>query len=122
MTFQTKGVHFNEPATVIPFASAMRDKAERKADAAARATDELRRPPTLVRAAKWRAARYKRGRDLPRLASGLASMTVGSAGLIRRLADIEEECWRALKDGAAVYTAERHVLALAALLAERRNR
>ncbi len=125
MTFQAKTGHFEQPATVIEFPKAVRGEevacaAGRKANQLGSAKSDLRRPPTLIRAAKWRAARYQRGRDLPRLASGLASMRAGSSGLLARLMEIEDECWRALKDGASVYTPERHVLALAAVLAERR--
>jgi hypothetical protein len=79
----------------------------------------LRRPPTLVCAAKWRAARYRRGRDLPKLASGLSVLPKGAPALLSRLEEIEAQCWRALREKAGHYAPERHVLALAALLAER---
>jgi len=106
MTLQTKNSEFKTTAEVIPFPS---PPARRR----------LKRPPTLARAAAWRARRYVRERDLPRLASGLSSMRGGSEALLARLREIEEECWRALREGAAAhYDAERHVLALAALMAE----
>lgn len=107
MTFQTKSIDFAETATVISFPTK------------APSLNAIRRAPTLIRAARWRAARYRRGRDLPRLAPGLSAMRAGSEPLLLRLSEIEEECWQALKAGAAHYASERHVLALAALLAER---
>jgi len=105
MTFQSKSALFESGAQVIPFPTRS-------------AQTPFKRPPTLTRAARWRATRYRSARDLPRLAAGLSSTRAGSDALLARLREIEEECWRALKDGAAHYSAERHVLALAALIAE----
>lgn len=112
MTFQTKAAGFQNAAQIIPFPSA-RERAIRPDPGSA-----LRRPPTLTCAARWRAARYQRARDLPRLGSGLSALRPGSDPLLIRLREIEEECWLALKAGAAQYSAERHVLAFAALIAE----
>lgn len=115
MSFHAKTLAPAGEAQIIPFPTVTQ-----AARPARLATERMQRPPTLTRAARWRAARYRRGRDLPRLASGLASMSAGSAALLSRLEEIELECWSALRTGAAHYAPERHVLALAALLSERR--
>ena len=112
MTFQTKNAEFTPSAEIIAFPPA---------HAADPEANKLRRSRTLIRAAKWRAGRFVRARDLPRLASGLSSLKAGSNSLRVRLAEIEADCHQALRSGAAHYDPSRHVLALAALLIERRE-
>ncbi|MFV0294437.1 MAG: DUF6477 family protein [Paracoccus sp. (in: a-proteobacteria)] len=79
-------------------------------------TAPLRRPATLIRAARAGQAVWRRKRDLPRL---LGRETIPAASVaMRMLRAAEEAADHARREGRADYDMHRHVRLLIALLAE----
>ena len=76
----------------------------------------LRRPRTLVRAARFAMIDYRRERHTKRLLK-LEKLSA-PASLIPKIADIELEMETMRKNGDASYSVARHIIVLAALLTE----
>jgi hypothetical protein len=79
----------------------------------------LRRPAVLIRAARAGAALYRRDRHLKGFGAAIASPRRPAREVAERLAALEAECEAQRRAGAPDYQAQRHVLLLSALLAER---
>lgn len=80
---------------------------------------QLHRPTVLIRAARYAVDDYRRDRDLPRLFAG--TVPNGPAPALIELLEIERCMNEARKDAAASYTLARHILVLAAIMAEARD-
>jgi hypothetical protein len=78
----------------------------------------LKRPPLLVRAARFGLDDYNREGQLPRLLRTLSTLRSGEA--ILRLIDIEADLEDKRLDQAADYSVARHVEVIIALMAEAR--
>ena len=76
--------------------------------------NRLKRPRILIDAARRRADRYDRRRDLPHLLGTVASH---GAAMIQLL-EIEASQEMARKTGARAYCVQRHITVLSALIAE----
>ena len=76
----------------------------------------LRRPRTLVRAARFAMSDYRRERHTKRLLK-LEKLSAPTA-LIPKLADLELEMETMRKEGDACYSVAKHIIVLAALLTE----
>lgn len=73
----------------------------------------LRRPKTLVRAARIGASAYKRERDL-----AYAVRRKGRENMVATLIEVEERLESNRKLGESTYSAQRHISILSALIAE----
>ncbi len=80
--------------------------------------ESLKRPPLLVRAARFGLDDYSRSGQLPRLLRCLAPPRSGEA--ILRLLDLEAELEDQRIERAAEYSVARHVEVIIALMAEAR--
>jgi hypothetical protein len=80
--------------------------------------ESLKRPPLLVRAARFGLDDYNRAGQLPRLLRCLAPPRSGEAVL--RLLDLEAELEDLRHERAAEYSVARHVEVIIALMAEAR--
>jgi len=78
----------------------------------------ISRPRVLIRAARFAAGLYRRGRDLPGAVPGLLAQP--RSQILPRLIAVEDLCERSRRAGSALYRPSRHVQVLAALLAEAR--
>lgn len=78
--------------------------------------ENLRRPKTLILAARIGSSEYRREKDLKRLLRLNASPTPGSG--LSRLMALEQDLEATRKNGDATYRITKHVEILAALLAE----
>ena len=76
----------------------------------------LRRPRTLIRAARHGATRYRRDRDLKFLPN--TPKPKSSTAILDNLLDFENTLEATRKAGAADYNVTRHVSVLTALIAE----
>jgi hypothetical protein len=83
------------------------------------ATESLRRPSLLIRAARAGQSGWRRERDLPRLLRSDRYPQPGAA--LPRLRAEEAQMNAARKEGAADYDLQRHVLLMIAILAEMRS-
>ena len=79
----------------------------------------LHRPNLLIRAARFAVDDYRRDRDLPRLI--LSDAPSGPAPALIELLEIERSMNEDRKEGAATYSLARHILMLAAIMAEARD-
>jgi hypothetical protein len=80
--------------------------------------ESLKRPPLLVRAARFGLDDYHREGHLPRLLCSLALPRSGEAILV--LLDMEAELEHLRREQSAAYAAARHIEILVALMAETR--
>ncbi len=80
--------------------------------------ESLKRPPLLVRAARFGLDDYNRAGQLPRLLRCLAAPRSGEA--ILRLLDLEADLEDLRQERAAEYSVARHVEVIIALMAEAR--
>ena len=78
--------------------------------------NRLRRPKTLIRAARIGAEEFRRDRDLKRLLRVVSVPKPGKG--MRRLLDIEQSLEETRSTGNATYSITRHVEILAALITE----
>lgn len=78
----------------------------------------LRRPKTLIRAARHGATRYRRERDLKFLSA--TGKTLSGDGIVDRLVACEDVLEATRKSGAADYNVHQHVTVLTVLIAEAR--
>ncbi|RYH03410.1 hypothetical protein EU805_06735 [Salipiger sp. IMCC34102] len=80
---------------------------------------DLHRPDLLTRAARFAVDDYRRTRDLPRLLPGTPPLRPAPA--LVELLEVERGLNEDRKAGAVGYSLSRHVLALAAIMAEARD-